>query len=601
VRGEGRAGGRSRVENRWSGLSDSKHHLLAPAPAAHLSYRFVARLRQAFSGGPPSRGRQLAAAAGALIDVMEYRWLRHPDRPIRLAPRWCADAAEQALWSATSGDSVDASVLLGLPLTFEAGIRLGPSGLVVPAGNATASVVARRLAGKDTHVFPYFFQFLGVIGGWALAGHDRRRYDHLVEERSRDVAADARRAFLSGEHAVAMGADNVVDLLAKTAPLLTGTDPGTYVSPIHIWKAELAGEARSEASYLADAGRRWQQRHNLSSPILAFDVEVTVRDGDKILLLRSQEVALDAVLDGLGLAGSVELVPDVGRGHVSGRELRLRVGVDGREVEVVLPESVEATPVPPLNVAFFAPAMMAVWLVVQTHPTGENAPVAAVLPSVALAVATSVRAALRGAGDGRAEAVEFTVVACTAIAILHTMVVTPRMRNTMTREGVQPHPFASTMWAPLFLLGVEGQHLRTRVRLASWMGLGLVTLLGLTLQPERLVIGDVLAALQLGAVAYYSSRGWGQALEAQAADLDERFASRRDDDLDGAFRAGVSTVLDVVSGGIGDLRRRFAEVGDQLDPATRDEAARRLVDLEGRLARLRQDAHALPSTGPDAH
>ncbi len=572
-------------------------HLLDPAPSTQLAYRLVARLRQVAIDQPTIGAAKGWVGIGALSDIQVYRHRASPSTRATIRNRMILNFVEQSAWATQSDESLDSVVLLGMPVSVEAGIRFGPWALGVPLANFAGASIARSLAGMRTPAFPFVFQALGTGTGWALFSYDAYRIQRLRAVQAAAVAADHRRCSIAGSQGVAMGLDNVVDLVARTAPLLTLPGERPHLSPIHVWKAQLAAAARGEAAYLGDALRRWEQGHNTTSPILAHDVQVFTEDGDMLLILPAQEAELVGQLDALKLRGSVTVSAAESAAHHPGRAVNLRVTGNGGTARVAL-TAVEGTQlVQTLNPAPFAPALMIAWLGLHAHATGENVPVNRVVPGVGLAAAATAWTVRNAARDDPNTARD-AVLACVATALAHTIVATPNVRNAATRDGLQPHPFTSAIWAPLFLLGVMEAQLAPQVRRLAWLGLGATATAGLALYPRRIQIRDVLLGLQLSAVASVSVRNWGRALRAHAGDLQTTYEAEQDQRADEAFLEGAAEVLQVVESAVADLERRLPEVSDRLPPTITREAAIRLLELRARLNNLAPNTSQGPSGCP---
>jgi len=153
----------------------------------------------------------------------------------------------------------------------------------------------------------------------------RRWRDLRVTHPSADRDAAVSLAELAGQNSVAMGADSVVDLLARTTPLLALPGGPPVASELSRWKAALAAECSRRATYLGVALANWQHRHNSATPDLAADVDLRpVGVAGTVLLSASQAAQLERSLDLLGIRG---LVPVRARtaGHV-GSEVVVHAG-----------------------------------------------------------------------------------------------------------------------------------------------------------------------------------------------------------------------------------------------------------------------------------
>ncbi len=175
---------------------------------------------------------------------------------------------------------------------------------------AAALVVAAVLVAAQQPRSPgaLRWQLVGLASGGTLAYRSWRRGERDLARASAHVAAAASRAELAGQNSVAMGADSIIDLLARTAPLLALRGDGPVASPLFAWKAKLAAASSREATYLAVALTRWQRRHNGASPDLTADVELLPLDGaGTVLISPTQAERLEQELDRLDLRGTASV------------------------------------------------------------------------------------------------------------------------------------------------------------------------------------------------------------------------------------------------------------------------------------------------------
>ena len=97
-----------------------------------LSVRFVEAASLVALGRDLHGAGVVAAAACALYDVGLAAWLRRTGRTA-FWPRLVLDAVDVAVWSQAIGSSPDVAALAASPLAFDASLRYGWRGLVVPA------------------------------------------------------------------------------------------------------------------------------------------------------------------------------------------------------------------------------------------------------------------------------------------------------------------------------------------------------------------------------------------------------------------------------------------------------------------------------------
>ena len=330
----------------------------------HLGYRLWVRLLQLFplygAAGPGSSGWWRTALVGfAALDIAVWAVLRRSAR-FGLWWRLPLDALDIALWSlAPNPPTYDTAALVAFPLGMEAGVRRGlAAAALAPAALAVVAPI-RMAAGVPVRPFTLAWLWLAAAMGFAM-----RRYCDRVARRAeldmaRSVAAEAGRADLAGQHAVAMGASSVVDAIEGLVPLLGPPAAGSALDSLAGgWKAQLGEATTSSATYLQVALLRWERRHN-HHPDLAGMVSVRVAEGaGTTLLTPGQEPALGAVLDGLALAGPVHVKvtdPDPAS-RQPGTPLRLAVG--GHGVVVPADPGGRTRPVDPAPMLFVFAAIL---------------------------------------------------------------------------------------------------------------------------------------------------------------------------------------------------------------------------------------------------
>jgi hypothetical protein len=215
----------------------------------HLSYRLAVRYVQwtaiAGAAGPGSGVWRAALPLFVVLDLVTWQILRHNTR-FGLRWRLALDCADVAFWSLSPlppSRTYDNAVLIGIPLSIEAGFRMGTPAVVVPLAVAAVVGPVRMLAGAPAHPLTALWLVLGMGLGMALFSYCRRLDAHAEAERRRRRSADARWAFLVGQNAVAMGADSVVDVIEGLVPVLGRPGRGSALWRLADgWKARLAAD-----------------------------------------------------------------------------------------------------------------------------------------------------------------------------------------------------------------------------------------------------------------------------------------------------------------------------------------------------------------------
>ena len=198
-------------------------------------------------------------------------------------------------------------MLIGIPLSIEAGFRMGIRAVVVPLAVAAVVGPVRILAGTlGPPRSPPCGSSSASAWAWPLFSYCRRLDEHAEAERRRRRCADARWAFLVGQNAVAMGADSVVDVIEGLVPVLGRPGEGSALWRLADgWKARLAADTAAQAAYLQVVLLGWESAYN-RHPDLSARVEIHLGEGAGTTILTGRQVAwLHAALDRCHLRGSV--------------------------------------------------------------------------------------------------------------------------------------------------------------------------------------------------------------------------------------------------------------------------------------------------------
>jgi hypothetical protein len=118
--------------------------------------------------------------------------------------------------------------------------------LVVPAAVGGQSSAANRAAGQPVVLAPFLWPLIGVVLAVLADWYLRLRQDRRLGVAEQEIEAAASRAELAGQNSVAAGADSTVDLLSRTARLLSAGSASLLPSRLAAWKFALAeASARS--------------------------------------------------------------------------------------------------------------------------------------------------------------------------------------------------------------------------------------------------------------------------------------------------------------------------------------------------------------------
>lgn len=100
-----------------------------------------------------------------------------------------------------------------------------------------------------------------------------------------------------------------------------------------------------------------------------------------------------------------------------------------------------------------AVAQMVPWLLLQSSPAYEGAPLSRTAPPALcalLAAVTFCQQTARGGKDVTDQALTVTLL----IALASTVLVVPAIRNDIARDGFQTHPSVGTLFAPSILAAI---------------------------------------------------------------------------------------------------------------------------------------------------
>ncbi|MEU7857377.1 hypothetical protein [Nonomuraea sp. NPDC049141] len=517
----------------------------------------------------------LTLLASCLYDVLVFLALRRHRIPVPV--RLALDVVDVAVWSALSGDSIDAPALLAAPLAYELALEHGWAALAVPLTSGAVTNVALTVAGWPYSLAPFLWPAGGVAGGVFIGRYLRGRLRQRLRVAAAERQAARSQAELAGRHSVAVGADTVVDLLTRTWPLLAG--PGRPVaSPLSAWRQRLAEETADHAEYLAVALLRWEQRHNLASPDLSRDVEFRPSSGSGALLLSpAQTAALHDALVRLAPAGVLTVTADQPR--PLGRRQELRIG----SRKVVLPE--DARPhTPSFDAGPIAIALGAIGSLSHSWRDMDGVP----LPAGAALTLTGLLVALwahrRIVARGTA-AHAWVLAAGLCFGAVDALVSTSLMR-TMVAGGLTRMPFLHSMLfaVPLTVVYWRDLGLGRRVAAVAWLA-SILAVCGWLL-PVPLHWTD-LAALVWPLAFTIGASGVRDLLDLDTTGVDHELAAEHAAAVREGYLSGRADVLRLVERVAEEAAHRLTTDRDSLDPRFLPELERRLHQVRERVSALR--------------
>ena len=554
----------------------------------YVAYRLAARATIAGTLGTGATRRQRALlAVGTAADVVAG-WVmgRRPGTGLRT--RLVADALETTYWGRQL-EHADAAALLGMPLMFEAGLRMDPENFAATtagvAGIAAALAASRRTRGRPSGLAAFRHHSFGVISGVLHTLYERSRLSAAVSLHRAEVAARCQQARLAGQNAVAMGADSIVDLLSRTAPLLRrpgaeSADP--FARQLAEWKRSLADETTASATYLGVVVARWQRRTNDAHPDLAADVVIDVAPGDGTVVLGvGQAGHLVRALDALDLRGRVRLsVEPDGRDGRPDRPVNLQIG--DRRVTIPPEPGGRFGPIDLGPIAFIISSL---WALDRASPRSVmiRKDLAAGLSASNVAFAAwSHREIVRHGARARPS----ILAASVAMAVVDAVVVTRSVRQPVNPDGWSFFAASTSVATPAALTSHYWRDLTPRQRLAGIVGSAGVLALGLAIERSRPGLRSIVVELawplafvvSVGSLEQATARVEGEVARSLEAEDEERIAT--------AFDEGRAAVIDLAARHYQWVRSTFDGVRDELDPRTRTELERRVTEVAARLEAL---------------
>jgi len=577
----GRAGDRAESTYFARAIVDSRATL-------HLSYRLAVRFVQWMSiSGAASPGTgwwRAALPVFVVLDLVTWHLLRRNQR-FGLGWRLALDCADIGFWSLSPlppSQLYDNSVLIGIPLSLEAGFRMGIRAMVFPVAVAAVVGTVRILDGRSAHPFTALWLVLGIGVGMAVFSYCRRLDEHAEAERRRRRVADTRWAFLVGQNAVAMGADSVVDVIEGLVPVLGRPGEGSALWRLADgWKSRLAADTAAQAAYLQVVLLGWESAYN-RHPDLSARVEIHLGEGTGTTILTGRQVAwLHAALDRCDLRGPVPVtLPGESQvGRPPGAALDLEIG--GRRLRVPADRAAAVRPVDAGPVGY---ALIAAQLVAVVLPGRGRVPIAGAGAGIAacvLAAWWSHRQLLERGPLARPAILRATVA--TALAV--TIITSALMTEPINADGDTSYISLGLMLLA-FIGGLYADGLQRRLAVMVGAAAVLIAVLILVLTPGPTDTRSFLCTLAYSLCVYPMCRHVGRSLaRATERHLDET-VTEDEQARQAAFLDGQESVVDLVRLARDDARRQLAAVAPRLEPALNELVSARLEEVDRRLLSL---------------
>lgn len=554
----------------------------------HHSFRAMGRLHQALNPEElaSGRGNRIPAVAVSLVWDAVLSGLLSRTHGSWLLPRMVADTVDVAYWARRApANAADHALLVGVPLAVEAGVNLGPWGFAVPAVHYTAIATARRKVGKRTPLATVGWEAVGVAIGVALARYARRQFQVASQQAGLLAEARVEASFRGGQNAVAMGADTVVDLLARTEPLLSALEReagmvsggvgGSQVA-MHAWKAQLAADTSAGGSYLGVLLTGWERQRQRGD--LAADVHLQLAAEDRTLVVTAQqaEVIVDA-LEVRTAAGACQVRVSAPAGHLPGRGFTLEI--DDHQIEV--PDD-SGVAVPPYEPAPLVLAAGVLWQDMAALSVYDDAP-KTVMGALTAAGAGHAWMAHRRVAAGDPVPTSQLVDRALVFGSVAGVIINLTRRNRRDLRGVQLFPHTGGLMISAMMLAglVPPAPLSGHSRFAAkWAA---ATLPGFLSAGEKPRPRDLTLAVSIPVCGFLSAKGLFGHLLAHSGEVGDRLEKNTQEAEDVAFAEGVSSVIALVRQAVHDGRQRLERLVDSgvpLDERFVEESAKRLTEAE---------------------
>ncbi|MFD0691089.1 hypothetical protein [Actinomadura fibrosa] len=564
-------------------IDDDRLERLLPRSTEHfghrvfLGYRLSTRLIEAVTalqlGLAHGRAVAVAAVACAVFDLAFATVLRRRGRslfPLRLG----LDLMDVVAWTLVLHGSADLAVIVASPVLMEMAMAYAWRALPLPVLVGSAGAVASGVAGAGVTPLPYLWPLVAWGAGTLSGAYLRRRWQVEARTVQDHLEAAVSRAELSGQNSVAMGADSVVDLLVRTAPLVAAYEESPPPSPFGGWKARLAEACGRQATYLGVALLRWQSLYNGRSADLSSDVEVRVAPGAGTLLLSpAQTEHLERRLDALAPRGTVPV--EVPRPGPAGEEQTLLV--DGRPIVV----PADARPrIRPLHAGPFAFVAAAALVLIQSLPQWDAVPPWVTAPIAAAALAAA-RWTHRQTHRPPAELAGRVLAIGLALALLQSVATTAAERPDSGRL-----PFMFFLQWAVPLVYVHARDLPWPRLLLFTAGFAGAAMAGAALMPVPFSLSDVLVGLAWPLAPVLAVQGLRDAMNAESEELWAQVQRMYDTAVRDGFQRGRRLVVELTEEAAGQLGDRYRALGPDLPPKVGAEIERRLRQARASLAAI---------------
>jgi hypothetical protein len=560
---------------------DTDHALYAEMARIHLTCRVLARGLQVLSRDGVAVTSRQRAVLTAWIAADLAVWIVLRRQRIPLLARLALDLCDVAYWASRDCGRLEPALASEIAVELEAGFVSGLAALAVPALEAAVSTVARRAVGRRPEPSVHLAHVGAVGAGIAARRAETTRLGRAQKDHDSELSAKRVRAFLAGQHDVAMGAASVVDLLTPIAIMLGAANEDSALYEIRTgWKRSLAEQARQHAMYLDEAVRLWEQLHN-DHPDLSGYVVTTVAEGaGTTLLTRYQADALTFRLESLPVRGPIHI-------DLSGAERvdhrrpgrALSVLIDGEPYQLPADPSLRIGEVNPAPPVFAFAAVMALNPI--RRPDGAVPPLWAALSAIGFAAAGA-----NFIGKPALQTAPAQVGAGVALAALQGAICARFAEVRRTSAGA--HLFHGTYGiAPvLLLLSTNWERLSIAERVEVLSALAAIASASYLIAERPRSARDLACALAWPLAAFVGSTGVNAATARQSELLAGRLRAEDDRVESAQFAEGRRSVLNLVTAALAEAEA--TAVDPSLDPDVREIVIDRLIPVRSLLTRISQ-------------
>jgi hypothetical protein len=531
----------------------------------------------------PSRHWAAKGLAFVGYDVLGAWYLSRSDRE-HLVARVVLDALDVGVWSTVDETSASAALLVSQPLATEISLRRdAKAASIISAVMFGVSTLMRRRRRLLINPFDAAWVMVGPVAGWCWRWWESNEVDRLREAHAVGLAARQHSARLAGRSEVALGADSVLDVLCRTAPLLDPAGAGAALrAPLMEWKSGLGIDVRAAGSiFLGDVVTRWQQSRNGNASVATWVWPRLPEGAGTCLLDEGQSTQLTMLLDQRVSGGRVDIDildrPEAARFsgpktfNVNGERVRLESRPTTRRGW-----SIEPAP--------FAFLMGAFWVGSTADPFryGARRSVVAGAALVYLAAARVTAVALRkDRAAGRRVSLRLASGLSVGFALAGS-----RGARSLVANPVRLPPAIAGANALALVAGIWADEADRSDKVVTVVGalatVSAAVLLARQGWSRRVMVAELIWPL----VAFTALRGLPASFRSDGDEVLAQLDQSSDVAIEEAHAAGRAEALSIVRAAVDEARRLLSRNWPTLDSRLRSEAERRLSALDDELVAL---------------